>query len=386
MERATTRRRFLSGVAAGLGASCWLGSLAGCGGEGSGVASSSGDGTLSDEGPIGPDGKPTPRKVELLLNWYPEAEHGGFFAAEALGFYREENLDVTIVDGGPGKPVSPQVDQGRFAFGIENADRILVFRARGADVVALFAPLHTSPRCILVHEESGITKLEDLANLTLAMNDDDPFAKFMRAKLPLPGVEVVAYTGGVKAFLARKDFAQQGYVFSEPILARRGGAKPRVLLVSDLGFNPYTSVLIARTETTRRAAAVVKAMVRASSRGWLAYLKDPAPINARIAARNPEMTEEFLAESAAALRPFCDNPATTDARRFGTMDPARWLELRDQLASLGFFESSAVDPAAAVFDAFGSPPPNGSVSANGSGVSSSNRLEQRPLSSAWFKV
>ena len=348
MAWTTTRRRFLSSVGAGLGAA-WL---SGCGGDGGGGASSSGGEPLSNEWPIGPNGKPALQKVEVLLNWYPEAEHGGFFAAEALGYFREENLDVTIVDGGPGKPVSPQVDQGRFAFGVENADRILVFRARGADVVALFAPLHTSPRCILVHEESGITQLDDLANLTLAINDDDPFAKFMRAKLPLPGVEVVAYTGGVKAFLARKDYAQQGYVFSEPILARRGGARPCSLLVSDLGFNPYTSVLITRSETTRQAPEVVKAMVRASSRGWLAYLEDPAPINARIAARNPEMTEEFLAESAEALRPFCPDPATTEVRRFGAMDPARWLELRDQLASLGFFESSAVDPATAVFEAF----------------------------------
>ena len=38
---------------------------------------------------------------------------------------------------------------------------------QGAKVVALMAPLQNSPRCIMVHEESGIESFEDLKNIIL---------------------------------------------------------------------------------------------------------------------------------------------------------------------------------------------------------------------------
>ena len=34
--------------------------------------------------------------VTLQLDWYPQPEHGGFFAAQLLGYYKAEGLDVTL--------------------------------------------------------------------------------------------------------------------------------------------------------------------------------------------------------------------------------------------------------------------------------------------------
>ena len=42
------------------------------------------------------------RKVVLQSDWFPQAEHGGFYQALAKGFYREAGLDVEILPGGPG--------------------------------------------------------------------------------------------------------------------------------------------------------------------------------------------------------------------------------------------------------------------------------------------
>ena len=46
--------------------------------------------------------------VTLQLQWVPQAQFAGYFAADALGFWEELGLDVTIVDGGPDNP--PQVE------------------------------------------------------------------------------------------------------------------------------------------------------------------------------------------------------------------------------------------------------------------------------------
>jgi len=34
--------------------------------------------------------------VRLQLDWYPQPEHGGFYTALNLGYYKAEGLDVTI--------------------------------------------------------------------------------------------------------------------------------------------------------------------------------------------------------------------------------------------------------------------------------------------------
>ena len=41
-----------------------------------------------------------PDKVNLQLNWTHEAEFSGYYVADAKGFFKDENLDVTINAGG----------------------------------------------------------------------------------------------------------------------------------------------------------------------------------------------------------------------------------------------------------------------------------------------
>ena len=206
--------------------------------------------------------------VTLQLNWFPEAEHGGYYAALVHGYYREAGLDVKILPGGPDTSVLQQVGRRAATFGVVNADNILFGRAQQAPVVALMAPLQISPRCLIVHESSGISGFDQLRNMTIAMSASNAFSHFLRHKLPLPGVKIVPYPGNVAQFLLNRDYAQQAYVFSEPFVARKQGGDPRVLMLSDLGFSPYTSVLITNDAEVKQHPAVAEKMVIASIRGW----------------------------------------------------------------------------------------------------------------------
>ncbi len=47
----------------------------------------------ADENATSGDAKPRVA-VKLALNWYPEAEHGGYYAALRQCYYREAGLDV----------------------------------------------------------------------------------------------------------------------------------------------------------------------------------------------------------------------------------------------------------------------------------------------------
>jgi NitT/TauT family transport system substrate-binding protein len=278
----------------------------------------------------------------LLLNWYPEAEHGGFFAAESAGFFAENGLKVDIKPGGPSVPVLQEVARGRVTFGISNADNLLAARAQEAPVVALFAPLQMSPRCILVHEKSGIRNFDQLSNVQLAVTPGANFAEYLRRHAPLKGVEFVPYSGNVAQFLLHPNYAQQGYVFSEPFVAREQGGDPLALMISDLGFNPYTSVLFTTEDVIRQQPDLVRRFVAAIANGWQNYLQAPESTNALIHARNPEMDPAVLAYGVEAIRPLMTDPAAP-AAPLGQMTRERWQTLADQLVEIGAIPAGSVD-------------------------------------------
>ncbi len=290
--------------------------------------------------------------VTLALNWFPEAEHGGYYAALVHGEFAKEGLDVTIIPGGPQAPVIPQVATGSVQFGVDNADKLLLGRAQEADVVAVFAPIQTSPRCILVHEEAGIKTFDDLAaakDFTLAMNPGQPFAQFLKHRLKLDGIQQVPYPGSLSQFLLNKRFGQQAYSFSEPFAAKQNGASPRTLMLSDIGFNTYTSMLVVSRDLITKQPDLVAKMVRASARGWEHYLKDPAETNACIHKENTEMSPEILAFGVEDLKPLC---VVKDGIKFGSMTKDRWADLIQQMTDAGSLTGPPLDPQAAFTSTF----------------------------------
>lgn len=280
-------------------------------------------------------------KVTLMLNWFPEAEHGGYYAALVHGYYKQAGLEVDIIPGGPSAPVLQQVARGDVTFGVTNADDVLLARAQEADVVALMAPLQTSPRCIMVHKSSGIESFDQLKNVTLGMSSGKAWAQFLRKTLPLEGVEIQEGANPAK-FLTDENYAQQAYIFSEPFTAEQQGGDPVSLLVADLGFNPYTSLLIAKQSTIDEQAEIVQKMVAASNKGWDKYLAEPEETNQYIHEQNNAMELEVLAYGVKAMQPLCVVKEAGGST--GHMTAERWLTLHEQMLDVAAIELDAVDP------------------------------------------
>ena len=289
--------------------------------------------------------------VDLALNWLPEAEHGGFYAADIHGLFAARKLRVKIISGGPGVPVIQNVASGKAMFGVANADQVLLNRAQEADVVAIFAPLQQSPRCIMVHKKSGVTKFDDLKDMTLAINPNQTFLGFLKKRQPLTDVRITQYTGSVAPFLQDERMGQQAYVFSEPFVAQKQGAEPVNLMVSDLGFSPYTSVLLTRAEVIATQPVLVRRVVEASVLGWRKYLDEPAQTNKHIHSLNQEMGLDILEFGATTIKPLCEN-GLSSPDRLGEMTLERWKTLAEQLVEGGALKPDSADPAKAFDTSF----------------------------------
>jgi NitT/TauT family transport system substrate-binding protein len=290
-------------------------------------------------------------KVKLALNWVPEPEFGGFYAAREIGAYKRGGLDVEILGGGAGVPVVQMVATGQVDFGVAGADEVITAVARGADIVALFAVFQTYPQGIMAHASRGAKGMADvLASGTLAIEPGLPYAAFLKKKYGFDKVKIVPYDGGVARFVADKDFAQQCFVTSEPVAARQKGVEPSVFLVADEGFNPYTVVVITRKALWKESPDRVKAFVRATREGWRAYLDDPAPANTVMAKLNTAMDAQTFVAASNVQKPFIETEETKKSG-LGAMRRERWETLGKQLVDLGIIERApAVDGYLAVIE------------------------------------
>ncbi len=142
--------------------------------------------------------------------------------------------------------------------------------------------------------------------------------------------------------MAKKDYSQQCFVTSEPILAKHQGGDPQTFLIADEGFNPYTTVVICKGEVLMKLPVVVKAMVAACRDGWRDYLDHPDPVNAVMHGLNTDMDLQTFGEAAAAEKPLIETDETRKSG-LGTMTLDRWKALAGQLVDLGVIDGS-VDP------------------------------------------
>ncbi len=286
----------------------------------------------------GEQGPPsTLHKTALQLNWVPEPEFGGYYAAQERGAFGAEGLEVAIRPGGAQSPVEQMVAAGQVEFGITSADSLLMARDRGADLVAIYAAYQSFPEGIMVHASRGLkTMAEVFQGGTLGVIPGTPFLKLLERDYGLGKMKVVPHDNNIAPFLHDPRMAQQCFISSEPIVARRAGADPQVFMLKDIGFNPYTGLVITRRQTLEAHPERVRALVRAVRQGWRAYLADPAPANGIMHALNPTMAAETFAEAALIQQPLIQGQVNDEA--LGTMTLERWRTLAEQLHGLGLIE------------------------------------------------
>jgi NitT/TauT family transport system substrate-binding protein len=275
--------------------------------------------------------------LKLQLNWLPEPEFGGYYAARFGGAFHRAGLEVDIVGGGPGSPVVQLVASGQADFGVIGASDVLIARERGADIVALFAAFAHSPQGIMVRKSRGIERLEDLKDGTLALEPGLPFAKWAQKKYGFAGVTVVPYDGGVAKYLTDDHHAQQCFLTSEPLAAKKKGIESRVFSAAEIGFDPYEACLVTSGKLLAERGAVATAIVGAVREGWTSYLRDPKSTNLEMRKLNTAMDDETFAAAAEAQRDLIGAPGAA----LGAMAADRWQRLGEQLVELGVIKKAA---------------------------------------------
>jgi NitT/TauT family transport system substrate-binding protein len=241
-----------------------------------------------------------PRKVVLQSDWFPQAEHGGYYQALAKGFYADAGLDVEIWPGGPGAGIKLKVARGDADFGMQRSDDLILAVSRSMPLVMVAATMQHDPLALMVHADSPVKTFRDLDGRAVVGNVGMAWFPYLESKHGIR-IERRQNTYGLGEFLANREMIQQCLVTNEPFFAAQKGRQVRTMVLSDAGYDCYQG-LFTRRELIRQSPEVVRAFVHASIRGWRSYLEnDPTPANEMILKRNSQMTRELLDFSRAAL-------------------------------------------------------------------------------------
>jgi NitT/TauT family transport system substrate-binding protein len=291
-----------------------------------------------------------PTQVILQTNWYAEAEHGGYYEALAKGYYREENLDVRIVQGGPGAYPVQKVAMGQVQFALARSDDLILASRQNLPVLIVSAQLEHDPQVIIVHAASPVTGFADLDGKSIMAEPGSAWISFLEQKYSIR-INTIPENYGIAQFVADKNFIQQGFLTAEPFVFEQLKVPARAMLIADSGYDPYR-VLFCSRPFAHSNPEVVRGFVRASIRGWEDCIRgDPSPANDLITADHSESTPAVLAYSWRELRRahIVDGDAAK-GERVGLITRRRLQTQIDTLQQLGLLTDKIPVEQVASFD------------------------------------
>ena len=275
-------------------------------------------------------------RVRVQLNWFPEPEFGGLYAAQQLNLFRQAGLDVRLIKGGPSVPGSQMVAQGTVEFAVIAGPQLVTLRAQGGGATAVFATFQKYPRAIIVHDSSPFESLEQLweSDAKIMGNSGLAFMQWLEHCYGKPRATFVPYSGSAAPFIADRAQAMQCFATAEPLQLEIKGIATRTFLIADTNYNPYAGVIAVNDRFLKQHPEMVSRFVTALREGWRHYLDSPARTNELLGKLNTDMTGPLMEQAAGVLPGFLESE-TTRRQALGWMEAQRWETLATKMVELG---------------------------------------------------
>ncbi|HVW20103.1 MAG TPA: ABC transporter substrate-binding protein [Opitutaceae bacterium] len=290
-----------------------------------------------------------PPKLTVQLDWVAEPEHGAFYTAEALGYFKQEGLDVTLLQGGPNTYVQAKVATGQVQLGQDDSTNSLLAIQAGAPLVNVAAIFQHDPSVLMMQERNPVSDWKDLEGKTIMARPEWAFLPYLRDKYRLQ-FKVIPQNFDLGRLAVDPRFIQQGYYIAEPYFLEQKGIHLKFLKCWDSGFDAYTTLITSR-KFAQAHGGELRAFLRALQRGWKTYLEgDPGPAHAIMLKINPKVTAGYLDWSRRQI--IRANLARDEEGRYLTLAARRFRREISQLEQLKILQPGKVTVEAAMDASF----------------------------------
>jgi putative hydroxymethylpyrimidine transport system substrate-binding protein len=267
----------------------------------------------------------------VMLDYFPNADHAGLYAAQASGEYERAGLDVKLQAPPDAAVPLKLLEAGRVDLAISYEPELLLARDKGADLVAVGALVQKPLTSLMSLGDRAITRPQQLAGKRVGTSGLSYQSAYLHTILEKAGVDpgsVKETNVGFKltqAMLSKQVDATLGAFWNyEGVDLQRRGKKPEILRMEDLGVPTYDELVFVarRSDLGEEGAGRLRRFLQATARGY------------RLLTTRPEVGVDALLKADPGLDRGLQNAAVRatlpvffpadDSLPFGYQSPEQW--------------------------------------------------------------
>lgn len=285
-------------------------------------------------------------KLKMVLNWKYQGPQGMLFLAEDLGYFKAENLEITMDQGNGSGAAVPLVANGAYDIGFGDLNALIEYTAKKAEdaPIAVSVLYNVPPFAIAVKASSPIKTPKDLEGKTLGGAANDGALKLFPAFCSAAKIDCGTIKQTNMAPNLREQMLMQGqvdgvfgYVNTIRFSARTMGvdeSQLRFISYSDYGLDLYSNSMIVSRKLVKENPEAVKGFLRAINKSIAYAMKDPDAAIAAVAKREPLIKKQVDRDLLDATVKFEMSHPELATTGLGDVNPARLKKSIDILVDV----------------------------------------------------
>jgi len=266
------------------------------------------------------------QKVIVTLDWTPNTNHTGLYVAQDKGFYKEEGLDVQIVQ--PGESMTLQlVGAGKSEFGISYQEDVTTARSNEIPVVSIAAVIQHNTSAFASLKKDKIKTPKDFEGKRYGDWGSPTATEIIRALMEkdkgnFSKVEIVS---GITEFfhtIGKDADFEWIYYGWDGIEAKRRGMDINYMMLKDLDpiFDYYTPVIVTNEMTINNNPELVKRFMKATAEGYQFAIQHPDDAAQILVKHAPELDPQLVKLS----QEYLSKEYQSDAPQWGYQKMSVW--------------------------------------------------------------
>ena len=267
--------------------------------------------------------------VNFVLDWTPNTNHTGIYAAQKLGYYKDEGLKVNI-EQPPEDGATALVGSGKADFGVDFQDSLEpAFQPSTAvPVTAVATIIQHNTSGIISLKSKGITSPKKLEGKTYATWDMPVEKAMMKYVMEKDGGDFsklnMAPTNVDDVVTALKTNIDAVWIYYawDGIATKVKGIDTNYWEFKDIDpvFDYYTPVIIANNTFLKEKPDIAKKFLAATKKGYEYAIKNPEKAADILCAADKTLDKKIVLES----QKWLSTRYKAEVSRWGYIDAKRW--------------------------------------------------------------
>jgi NitT/TauT family transport system substrate-binding protein len=292
--------------------------------------------------------KLTPVTVRLAFNY--NGHRSPYLLGKDKGFYKEEGLDVSVLEGKGVTSSMQLVASKQDTFAVVDPPSLMLGYAQGMPIRQVLQLYQVSPNALISWESANITKPADLVGKTVATLQGDTtttmlYAMLAKNNVDASKVKIVTSDGGTRnqTFLSRRAEAITGFTNDSYLgLKATADAPIRFFTYSDFGIDTMGDGIAANVDTIQSNPNLVRGFVRATLKAYQYALAHPEEAIESLKKAAPNIKPEVEVEKLKATARLLES-ADTKAHGIGWSSKDKWASAQTLMAQYGGLTKTVPD-------------------------------------------